>query len=83
MRIGQDVPVEIDLHQARSGNLLVHVTVGIDEQVIVRSGNARRDVVVDQVAHPEMRDQAIARREIHAGIPFDVRDDAADVRKTS
>ena len=75
--------VEIDLDEGRSSDLLVHVTVGIDEQVIVRSGNARRDMVVDQIAHAEMRYEAIARREIDAGIPFGVRDDALDVRKTS
>ena len=81
--IGEYVPVEIDLDEGRSSDLLVHVTVGIDEQVIVRSGNARRDMVVDQIAHAEMRYEAIARREIDAGIPFGVRDDALDVRKTS
>jgi hypothetical protein len=66
--------VEIDLGEARGGDLLVRETVQVDEDmmplVALPSGDASRDVVVGEVGHPVVVDQAIAGREIHSGLPF-------------
>ena len=63
------VAVEVDLHQARGGDLVVGHAVGVDEEVAFLAGHARRDVVVDQIVHAVVVDQAVARREIDARLP--------------
>ncbi len=61
-----DLALDVDLHQARGGDLLVEQAVEIDQQVILGAGNARGDVVVDQVGHPVRVDQPVAGGEIDA-----------------
>jgi hypothetical protein len=70
VRLPDDVAFEVDLDEARRRDLLVEQPVEIDQQMIVAAGNARGDVVVDEVGHPIGIDQAVARREIEPGLPF-------------
>ena len=37
---------------------------------VLRSGNARGDVVVGEIRHPVVVDKAIAGREVHSCLPF-------------
>ena len=63
-------PVERDHDEGGRGDLLEQQAVRIDQEARRASGNARRDVRVDQVRHPVVRDQPIARGEIDARAPF-------------
>ena len=67
--LGKDFALDVDLHQARRGDLLVQQPVEVDQQVL-GARDARGDVVVDQVGHLIAVDQPVARREFHAGLPF-------------
>ncbi len=49
--------------------------------MIPAAGNARGDVIVDEVGHAELIDEAIARGQIDARLPFLGADRAADRRK--
>jgi hypothetical protein len=62
--------VEVDFHEARGGDFLVGVSIGVDEEVTLLAGHAARDVVVDQVVHAEQRDQPVAGRDVHAHRPL-------------
>ena len=73
-----DVALYVDLDQARGGDLLVDHAVEVDEEMILRARDARRDVIVDQVGHAVLVDQAIAGGEIDACLPFFRRDLCAD-----
>ncbi len=75
--LGNDVALDIDLDQARCRDLLVKQPVEIDQQM-VGAGNARGDVVIDQVGHGIGVDQAIAGGEIEPGLPFLLRYVVAD-----
>src|SRR5690606_21073899 len=46
-RVLHHVAVEVDLDQARGRDLVVGHAVGVDEEVTLLAGHARRDVVVD------------------------------------
>src|SRR3954447_20129706 len=61
-----DVAVEVDLDQARGGDLAEMQTVGIDEEMVGRTWYARRDMGEDEIVHAEMRDQPIAGGEFDA-----------------
>jgi hypothetical protein len=63
-------PGEVDLDEARRGDLVEHHPVRVDEEVMLGAGHARRDVGEDQVIPAVMRHQAIARREIDALFPL-------------
>ena len=65
-----DVAVDVDLHQARGCDLLVEQAVEIDQEVVLGAGNARRDVVIDEVGHPVFVYQAVAGREFKPRLPF-------------
>ena len=52
-RVLHHVAVEVDLHQARRGDLVVGHAVGVDQEVAFLAGHARRDVVVDEVVHAD------------------------------
>jgi hypothetical protein len=69
-RIQHQLAVEVDLDQARGGDFLVGVAVGVDEEVAVLARHAPGYVVVDEVVHAEQRDQAVAGRDVHAHLPF-------------
>jgi hypothetical protein len=43
--------VERDAHQRRGGDLLEHGAEPVDEELLVRPGNARRYVGIDDVVH--------------------------------
>jgi hypothetical protein len=73
-----DLALDVDLHQARRRDLLVEHAVEVDEQVILAAGDARRDVVVDEVGHPVFVHEAIAGGEVDARLPFLGRNLAAD-----
>ena len=62
--------VEIDLDEARRGDLVERHAVRIDEEVVLRSGNARRDVREDQIVPAVQRDEPVARGEVDAQLPF-------------
>ena len=78
VRLCDDVAFEVDLDQARCRDLLVEKTIEIDQQVVFAAGDARGDVVVDQIGHLEPVDQPVAGGEIDARLPLFVRDLVAD-----
>jgi hypothetical protein len=70
VRLPDDRALEVDLHQARGRDLLVQHTVEVDQQVVLAAGNARGDVIVDEVGHCVLVDQAITGGKINARLPF-------------
>ena len=62
--------LEVDLDEARGGDLLIQHAVGIDQHVLVGTRHARRDVVVDEVRHAVERNKPVAGGEIDARAPF-------------
>ena len=62
--------LEIDLDEARGGDLLVQHAIGIDEDMLIGSWHARGDVVVDEVRHAVEGDKPIASGKVDAGVPF-------------
>src|SRR3954469_11823115 len=72
--------VAVDLDQARGGDLVVGHAVGVDEEVPFLARDVRRDVVVDQVVHPVVVHQAVARGEVYARFPLLGRDPLAHRR---
>ena len=71
--LGELVAVEIDLDQARGGDLVEHQAVGIDQEMMLRSRHPRGDVGVDQIVPAIMRDQPVAGGEIDALVPLGLR----------
>ena len=65
-----DPAIEINLYQARGGDFVIGHAVRVDEEMAFLARHARRDVVVDEVVHAEMMDQAVAGGEVHARVPF-------------
>src|SRR3546814_3982025 len=43
-----DIAVDIDLHEARRGDLLEEIAVAVDQEPIVLAGHAGREVGIDQ-----------------------------------
>src|SRR5206468_1749314 len=64
-----DSPVNIDFHQVRGGHLLEQQSVWI-EQEMLGAGNAGRDMRIDQIGHPELRDQAIGCGQVDPRLPL-------------
>jgi len=62
-------------------NLFVQHAVRVDEVASFLARNARADVVVDQVRHPEDGHQSVAGGEIDPGLPLIGRDGRLDVAK--
>ena len=60
------VAVDVDLHQARRGDLLEQQAVRIDQEVMLRPRHARRDVREDHVVPAVQCDQPVGRGEIDA-----------------
>jgi hypothetical protein len=69
-RILDLVAVEVDLHEARRGDLVEEDAVGIDEELILGAGHAQRDVREDEVFPAEHRAGAIRGCEVDARRPF-------------
>src|SRR5262249_14717071 len=70
VRFPDDVTVNMDLHEAGSGDFLVEQAIKIDQQHIFLAGNTRRDVVVDEVRHSVDVDKTVASRKIKPRLPF-------------
>lgn len=68
--VADDVAVEVHLDQARSGNLVEQVAVTIDEEGIFFPGNARRQVRINEIGHPQVIQDVVKRRQITALLPF-------------
>ena len=71
--LGELVAVEVDLDQAGRRDLVEHQSVGVDQEVMVRSRHPRGDVGVDQIVPAIQRDEAIAGGEIDALAPLGLR----------
>jgi hypothetical protein len=67
------VAVEVDFHQAGSGDFVEHQAVGIDQEVMLRPRHTGGDMGVDQIVPAIMRDQAIAGGEVDPLAPFRIR----------
>ena len=65
-----DVAIEVDFGKARGGDLFVQQTVQIDQDVVLRARHAHRDVVVREVRHAVVIDQAIAGGKFDTRLPF-------------
>jgi hypothetical protein len=61
--------LDVDLDQARCRDLLVKQAVKIDQKVL-GAGNARGDMVVDEVGHAVLVHQPVAGGEINSGLPL-------------
>ena len=70
---GKLVAVEVDLDQARRGDLVEHQSVGVDQEVMVRPRHPRGDVGIDQIVPAIQCDEAIAGGEIDALCPLGLR----------
>jgi hypothetical protein len=68
--LAQYVAVHIDLDQAGRGDFFVEHPVRIDQERVVLPRYRRRDVIGHHVRHVVVRDQAIARSEVHPGFPL-------------
>ena len=65
-----DIALDIDLDQARRGDLLVEHAIEVDQQMVRGPGNPRGDVIINEVRHSVFVDEAIARGEIDTRLPF-------------
>ena len=70
LRFPNDLALDIDFGEARCRDFLVEHAVKVDQQVVLAARDARGDVVVDQVGHGILVEQAIAGGEIDARLPF-------------
>src|SRR5438045_4377205 len=57
------LPILVDLDQAGGGDLVEEHAVGVDQEMILRSRHARRDVRVHEVFPAEVRDEPVAGRD--------------------
>ena len=64
------VAFEVNLHQARRGDLVVHQAIGVDEEMPFFARHAGRDVVIDEVVHPVVVDEPVAGGKIDTRAPF-------------
>jgi hypothetical protein len=78
IRLPNNRALDVDLDQARGGDLFVEHAVEIDQQMVFAARDTRGDVVVDEVGHAVLVDQAIAGGEIDARLPLLGRDLRAD-----
>ena len=67
---GELVAVEVDLDEARRGDLVEHQAVRIDQEVMLGAGHARRDMGVNQIVPAVQGDEAIGSGEIDPLRPF-------------
>ncbi|SKZ66481.1 Uncharacterised protein [Mycobacteroides abscessus subsp. abscessus] len=70
VRVADDSAVQVDPHQIRRGDLLEQQAIGVDEEVIVGTGQPHRDVGEDQVGHLEVRYQPIHRGQFSPQLRF-------------
>src|SRR4051794_15384903 len=67
------VAVEINLHEARSGDFVEHQAIRIDQEMMLRSRHARGDVRINQIVPAVMGDETVAGSEIDPLVPFGLR----------
>src|SRR4029453_10788273 len=76
----EDVAVDVDLDEARGGDLLVEVAIGVDQELVFLARHPHRDVVVDQVGPAVVGDQPIGGGKLDPRLPFLVARALADRR---
>ena len=64
------IAFHVDLHQRRCGHFLEHQLVRIEQEVMIRSWDTRREVREDQVVPTVIGNHAIGGSEILANRPF-------------
>src|SRR5580692_1202325 len=69
-RVVKLVAAGVDLHQARRGDLVEQEAVGVDQKLVLMSGDTQRNMIVDQIIHAELRHHAVAGGELDPRIPF-------------
>ena len=65
-----EVAVKVDFDQAGGGHFVVAEAVGVDQEVVVGSGDAQRDVAVDEFAPAEGVEDSVGGGELLAQFPF-------------
>ena len=73
LALGKLVAVEVDLDQARCGDLIEHQAVGVDQEMMLRPRQACGDMRIDQIVPAIIGDQTVARRKIDPLVPFGIR----------
>src|SRR5690606_113526 len=73
-RVVKNIPVDIDLHEAGGGDLVEEQSIGVDQKVILGSGDPRGNMREDQIAHAQVGNELIAGRQIDPRLPFFVAD---------
>ena len=68
------LPWTSTLTSARSGHFLEHQIVGVEQEMMLGAGNARRQVGEDEVVPAVIGDHPVGRGEIDADCPFLVAD---------
>ncbi len=71
-RGADDVSVEIDLYQRRRGDFAEHHPVRIDQEMLLRPRNGRRDVGIYKIVPTVARDQTIASGEANSRFPLGI-----------
>ena len=66
IRRADDVAIHVNFHQVRGLDLAVHQAKGVDQELVVRAGDAHGDVVVDQFVPAEMIEQAVGTGQLLA-----------------
>ncbi len=74
------LPFDVDLHEARRGDLVEEHPVGVQEKVMIGTGHPRRQVGEDEVIPFVVRDETVGRREVHALLPLFGGDLVAEAR---
>ncbi len=72
--LAEDLAVDIDLDQARCGDFLEHQAIGVDQEMLIGAGHARRNVRVEEIIEAMDRRHAVECGEIDAGAPFGIGD---------
>jgi hypothetical protein len=65
-----DFAVQVDFHEVGGAHVLKQHAVLVDEEMVVRAGDAGADMGVDKIGHFVMRDEPVQGREIAAQFPF-------------
>ena len=66
----QNVALLVHLDQRRGGDFLEEHAVGVEQEMVVRVRNARRDMGAGHVAPPVLGGKLVAGREIDPHLPF-------------
>jgi len=77
-RLHHLLAVDVDLHQARGGDLVEQHPVGVEEEVVVGAGHSRGEVREDEIVPVVVRHQAVGGGEVHALLPLFGRDLVAE-----